>query len=55
MSEEKFETIVSRQFPDDRKTRNRADFVVDTGLGLESAREQVASIIAAVGFKQAKT
>jgi dephospho-CoA kinase len=53
MSEEKFETIVSRQFPDDQK-RNRADFVVDTGLGLESAREQVASIIAAVG-KQAKT
>lgn len=45
MTEEKFNLIVSRQIPDAEK-RNRADFVVDTGHGLDAARERVRSIIA---------
>lgn len=44
MSEEKFQTLVDRQLPDSDK-RARADFVVDTSQGLESAREQVAQIV----------
>lgn len=45
MTEEKFQLILSRQMPDAEK-RRRADFVVDTGRGLEAAREQVKEIIA---------
>ena len=44
MSEEKFALILSRQMPDAQK-RQRADFVIDTGRGLEAAREQVKEII----------
>ncbi len=44
MSEEKFNLILSRQIPDEEK-RKRADFVVDTGRGLESARQSVEKII----------
>lgn len=44
MTEEKFEAILARQVPDAEK-RNRADFVIDSGQGLEHAREQVRSII----------
>ncbi|WP_099867049.1 dephospho-CoA kinase [Pararhizobium haloflavum] len=45
MSEEKFQAILARQMPDAEK-RRRADFVVDTGHGLEAARAQVDQIIA---------
>jgi len=45
MTEEKLAMILSRQMPDAEK-RKRADFLVDTGLGLEAAREQVREIVA---------
>jgi dephospho-CoA kinase len=44
MTEEKFRLILSRQMPDAEK-RRRADFIVDTGNGLEAARKQVEEII----------
>ncbi|MFP1630571.1 dephospho-CoA kinase [Zhengella sp. ZM62] len=47
MSEAKFEAILARQVPDDEK-RARADFVIDTGHGLDAARAQVADVIAAL-------
>ncbi|WP_119257950.1 dephospho-CoA kinase [Shinella zoogloeoides] len=45
MTEEKFQLILSRQMSDAEK-RRRADFIIDTGRGLEAAREQVEEIIA---------
>lgn len=45
MTEEKFRAILAKQVPDAEK-RSQADFVVDTGSGLEAAREAVAGIIA---------
>ncbi len=47
MTLEKFEMISSRQIPDDEK-RRRADFVIDTGHGIELARQQVTEVIAAI-------
>ncbi|MFN3584772.1 dephospho-CoA kinase [Phenylobacterium sp.] len=47
MSPERLDAILAQQTPDAEK-RARADFVVDTGRGLEAAREQVAEIIAAL-------
>ncbi|MEQ7153625.1 dephospho-CoA kinase [Brevundimonas aurifodinae] len=47
MTEERFEAILSRQMPDAEK-RRRADFVIDTGHGLEVARERVAEIVGMV-------
>jgi dephospho-CoA kinase len=48
MTEEKFTLILSRQMPDGEK-RQRADFIIDTGLGLEHARQDVKRILAALG------
>lgn len=45
MTAEKFEAILGRQIPDAEK-RKRADYVIDTGQGLEAARDQVAEIVA---------
>jgi len=45
MSAEKFEAILARQMPDAEK-RRRADYVIDTGQGIESARDQVRAVIA---------
>jgi dephospho-CoA kinase len=45
MSAERLDAILARQLPDAEK-RARADFVVDTGRGLDAARQQVAEIIA---------
>lgn len=45
MTEEKFQLILSRQMPDAEK-RRRADFIIDTGRGLDAAREQLEEIIA---------
>ncbi|MCO5161473.1 MAG: dephospho-CoA kinase [Mesorhizobium sp.] len=45
MTPDKFEAILARQVPDAEK-RRLADFVVDTGAGMEAARESVRRIIA---------
>lgn len=47
MTEEKLAMILSRQLPDAEK-RKRADFLIDTGLGLEMARARVREIIASL-------
>jgi dephospho-CoA kinase len=47
MTAEKFAAILARQMPDADK-RARADFIVDTGHGLDGAREQVAQVHAAL-------
>ncbi|AYG57396.1 dephospho-CoA kinase [Rhizobium jaguaris] len=45
MTEEKFNMILSRQTPDAEK-RARADYIIDTGHSIDTAREQVKNIIA---------
>jgi dephospho-CoA kinase len=45
MTEEKFRAIVARQTPDAEK-RRRADYVINTGLGLDFARSEVRKLIA---------
>lgn len=47
MTIEKLESILSKQMPDAEK-RRRADFVVDSSQGCESARAQVRAILDAV-------
>jgi dephospho-CoA kinase len=44
MTPERLDAILAQQVPDAEK-RARADYVVDTGQGLEHARSQVAAII----------
>jgi dephospho-CoA kinase len=47
MTVERFEAILARQIPDGEK-RRRADFVIDTGRGLDAARTRVAEIVGIV-------
>jgi dephospho-CoA kinase len=47
MTQEKFIAMIRRQMPDSEKQR-RADFIVDTGQGIELAREQVRAILRAL-------
>ena len=47
MTPEKLEALLARQLPDADK-RARADFVVDTGQGLDVARDQVRDILRTV-------
>lgn len=47
MTRERFEAILTRQTPDAQK-RRRADFLVDTGRGLDAARDQVRQIVETV-------
>jgi dephospho-CoA kinase len=44
MTEEKFESLFAKQLSDEKK-RQRADFVVDTSQGFDSARAQVRAIL----------
>lgn len=44
MTGEKFEMILSRQVPDAEK-RRRADYIVDTSHGLDSAKKQVSDLL----------
>ena len=45
MSEEKLASILAKQVPDADK-RRQADFIIDTGQGLEAARAAVEAIVA---------
>jgi dephospho-CoA kinase len=45
MTPEKFASILARQLPDEEK-RAKADFIVDSGRGLDHARAEVRRIIA---------
>lgn len=45
MTEEKFAAILARQVPDAEK-RRRADFIIDTGGGMDAARAAVRAIVA---------
>lgn len=47
MSEEKLASVLAKQVPDAEK-RRLADFVIDTGEGLDAARAAVASVIAEI-------
>jgi dephospho-CoA kinase len=49
MTREKFETLLAKQMPDAEK-RRRADFVVDSGRGIEPARQQVRDILKKVAM-----
>lgn len=48
MTPEKFELILSRQTPDAEK-RARADYVIDTGHGIDMARSQVKTLLKELG------
>ncbi|HEV7416203.1 MAG TPA: dephospho-CoA kinase [Tianweitania sediminis] len=47
MSPEKFEAILAKQVPDEDK-RRRADFVINTGQGLQPARRAVDEILSSI-------
>ncbi len=47
MTPDKLEAVIARQMPDAEK-RRRADFVVDTGDGLEPVRQRIAEILGKV-------
>lgn len=48
MTDQKFRAILARQVPDAAK-REQADFVIDTGRGMEDARRQVKEIAEQIG------
>lgn len=52
MTEERFAAIKAKQMPD-REKRARADYIIDTGKGLEAAERQVREILTAVKNRQA--
>jgi dephospho-CoA kinase len=53
MTEEKFESILARQTPDEEK-RRRADFIVHTDAGLEAARGEVRAILKTLKAREAQ-
>lgn len=44
MTQEKFEFILSKQMPDDEK-KQYADYIIDTSISLEDAKQQVINVI----------
>jgi dephospho-CoA kinase len=57
MTEDRLAQILARQMPDAEK-RAKADFVIDTGRGVEAAREQVKAVLEKVctpGFKSRRS
>ncbi|ARP99037.1 dephospho-CoA kinase [Pseudorhodoplanes sinuspersici] len=54
MTIEKFETLLAKQMPDAEK-RKRADFILDTGHGIEAARDQVRDILKRVAKMPKRT
>ncbi len=52
MTEEKFESILARQTPDEEK-RRRADFIVHTDAGVEAARGEVRAILKTLQAREA--
>ncbi|WP_421980445.1 dephospho-CoA kinase [Roseibium sp.] len=53
MSEERFQAIMQKQVPDAEK-RKRADFLIDTGLGMEAADKRVGDILEQIRNGQMK-
>ncbi len=53
MTEDAFQAILARQMPDAEKQK-RADYVVDTGAGLEPARAQVKEILSDLSGRSAR-
>jgi dephospho-CoA kinase len=53
MTVDKFNQMLARQLPDDKK-RERADFVIETGKSLEETRSQVQTILACLGLPAAR-
>jgi dephospho-CoA kinase len=53
MTEEKFAAILAKQIPDAEK-RRRADFIVHSDRGLDSAREQVRLILRELAARNAR-
>lgn len=53
MTEDRFQTILSKQMPDEEK-RRRADHLIDTGLGMEAAERRVDEILAGLAEKTPK-
>jgi dephospho-CoA kinase len=54
MTIEKFETLLAKQMPDAEK-RRRADFILDSGRGIEAARDQVREILKRVATMPKRT
>lgn len=51
MTEERFARILERQVPDAQK-REMADYVIDTGKGMEAARSAVADLLRSLGVEK---
>ncbi|MFK5978202.1 MAG: dephospho-CoA kinase [Rhizobiaceae bacterium] len=51
MTKERFESILEKQIPDAIK-REKADFLIDTDLGMKAAKEMVAEIIQTVSNEE---
>lgn len=53
MTADKYEALLAKQMPDSEK-RGRADYIVDSGHGIEPARAQVREILAKVATMASK-